>query len=119
MTWASLPKVGPARAVEPRLTLDKIVQFRRSGDLDWHVGRTRNISRSGLLFSSSAYLPVGSVIEVQLRHPDGHLCFPEAGGHCLGQVVRRVLMSWPEVVPLFAIQFTEGEPTELNKLSGA
>lgn len=98
------------RAVEARVVVDKIVQFRQPEDAEWHFGRTRNISRSGLLFSSSVYLQIGSVIEVQLRHPDGHLWFPEPGRRCVGQVVRRVLMSWPEVVPLFAIRFTEGEP---------
>ncbi len=107
------------RAVEPRLVLDEIVQFRRSEDGDWHFGRTRNISRSGLLFSSSAYLQVGSLIEVQLRHPDGHLSFPQPGRRCMGQVVRRVLMSWPDVVPLFAIRFTEGEPAEIQNLFGS
>ncbi len=119
MTWALPRKVGLTRAAEPRLVVDKIVQFRQSEDVDWHFGRTRNISRSGLLFSSSAYLQVGSVIEVQLRQADGHLCFPEHGGRCLGQVVRRVLMSWPEVVPLFAIRFVEGKPTEVNHLLSA
>ncbi len=96
---------------EPRIALDKVVQFRPPDETEWRVGRTRNLSRSGLLFSSPAYLSVGSVVEVRLVDTDGKISLPGPGQRCVGQVVRRVLMSWPEVVPLFAIRFLEGGPT--------
>lgn len=100
----------PMRAVEPRVAVDKIVQFRPPEETEWRFGRTRNLSRSGLLFSSSAYLQVGSLVEIQLLDTDGNVCLPEPGQRRIGQVVRRLLMSWPEVVPLFAIRFLEEEP---------
>lgn len=98
------------RAVEPRVVVDKIVQFRPPEETEWCFGRTRNLSRSGLLFSFSAYLQVGSLVEIQLLDTDGNVWLPEPGLRCIGQVVRRVLMSWPEVVPLFAIRFLEEGP---------
>ncbi len=101
--------------VEPRIAVDKVVQFRRPDEAQWRSGRTRNLSRSGLLFSSAAYLNVGSVVEVRLVDTDGKISLPRPGQRCLGQVVRRVLMSWPEVVPLFAIRFLEGGPTERER----
>ncbi len=92
--------------------VDKIVQFRQPKELEWRSGRTRNLSCSGLLFSSVAYISVGSVVELRLIDMDGNISLPRPGEGCIGQVVRRVLMSWPEVVPLFAIRFLEGGPIE-------
>ena len=100
------------RDVEPRIVVDKVIQFRRPEEVEWRIGRTRNLSRSGLLFSSAAYLTVGSVVEVQLVETDGKVSLPRPGQRCIGQVVRRVLMSGPEVVPLVAIRFLEGGPAE-------
>ncbi len=102
----------PTRNVEPRIVVDKIVQFRQPDEAEWHAGRTRNLSRSGLLFSSFAYLSIGSVVELCLMDMDGKISLPRAGERCVGQVVRRVLMSWPEVVPVFAVRFLEGGPIE-------
>ncbi len=100
------------RDAEPRIVVDKIIQFHRPEEMEWRTGRTRNLSHSGLLFSSAAYLSVGSVVEVQLVDMDGKISLPRPGQRCIGQVVRRVLMSWPEVVPLIAIRFLEGGPAE-------
>ncbi len=100
------------RTVEPRFAVDKIVQFRQPEELEWRSGKTRNLSCSGLLFSSIAYLSVGSVVELRLMDRDGNISLPRPGERCVGQVVRRVLMSWPEVVPLTAIRFLQGGPIE-------
>ncbi len=107
---------GPMSGAEPRFAVDKIVQFRVLGQPDWHFGRTRNLSRSGLLFSCNACPEVGCVVEIQLLDADQELRLQVTGGRCLGQVVRRVLMSWPEVVPQVAIRFMQEErATQANK----
>lgn len=94
---------------EPRFAVDKIVQFRVLGQSDWHFGRARNLSRSGMLFSCNACPGVGCLVEIQLLDVDQGLGLQVTGARCLGQVVRRVLMSWPDVVPLVAIRFMEEE----------
>ncbi len=97
-------------AVEPRVNVDKkLVQFRVVGEADWHVGQARNLSRSGLLFSCNACPGVGCLVEIRILDIDGKQSVELTGARCLGRVVRRVLMSWPEVVPLVAIRFVEDE----------
>lgn len=98
-------KAGVVSSVEPRFAIDKVVQFRVPGDTEWRFGRTRNLSRSGLLFSCNAHLEVGALVEIRLLDGDGDPHQRVSGPRCVGRVVRRDLMSWPEVVPQFAVQF--------------
>lgn len=102
------------RGAEPRVVVDNIVQFRRSEEKQWHLGRTRNISRSGMLFSSSTHLQLGCLIEIRLLKANGDIWLPEAGQRCIGEVVRQVLMSWPDVFPLFGIRFLKGQPRDIE-----
>lgn len=62
--------------------------FRSVGDEEWRRGRTRNISRSGVLFQTAVpALPVATRIEFILVLPDAG---PSGGSRvqCGGQVVR-------------------------------
>jgi len=103
--------------VEPRFAIDKVVQFRVPGETEWRFGRTRNLSRSGLLFSGNARLEVGSLVEIRLIDANGDAQLRVAGRRCIGRVVRRDLMSWPEVVPQFAIQFLEDGNTPRSQMT--
>ncbi len=97
-------------AVEPRYCVEKIIEFHSPGDTGWRFGKTRNVSRSGLLFSCGAYLPLGSLVYIRLADDIGDVSLHVAGQRRVGQVVRRVLMSWPDVVHLFGIRFVDEDP---------
>ncbi len=91
------------KAIESRSPVDQCLRFRLQDEDGWRVGRTVNISRSGLLFATFEQIEVGTVLEVDLgrveksrRQPLRH-----------GMVVRRVLMAWPDVTTLVAIRFLE------------
>lgn len=90
---------------EPRFVVDQTVELRVFGEQEWRRGRTKNLSRSGLFFSSEADLEVGAVIEIRLLNIDADGKVSAVGPTCGGRVVRRVLMGWPDIYPLIAIQF--------------
>jgi hypothetical protein len=91
--------------VEPRFELDKLVQFRQPGAA-WQLGRTRNLSRSGLLFSCEEALEVGATIELCLLDQDVRgRSF--SGQLCLAQVVRLAAPPFPEAGLLIGIRFAQ------------
>jgi PilZ domain-containing protein len=98
--------------VESRFAVDKAVKFRVQGSVTWRLGRTRNLSRSGLLFACDQSLEVGAILELVLLDHDGRGQEIE-GKLCLGEVVRRVLMDWPEVDLLIAVRFLEPGQQEM------
>ncbi len=95
--------------VEPRFEMDQPVQFRLSSDSEWRSGRTRNVSRSGMLFSSDLCPEVGSAIEVRLLQADEEGTIRLIGPSCLAIVVRRVLKNGPGDSHLIGVRFTERE----------
>ncbi len=102
-----MEKSRTERGVEPRIVVNKMVNFRPWGERRWRIARSRNISRSGLLFACNDPLEIGSVVEVSLGDDKSN-----ADLHC-GRVVRRVLMAWPEVEVLIAISFVKCDRWEL------
>ncbi len=92
--------------VEPRFAVDKSVKFRPQGAAVWQSGRTRNLSRSGLLFACEEPVDIGTVIELVLLDQDLNGRLIEANS-CFAEVVRRVLMAWPDVGLLLGVRFLE------------
>ncbi len=92
--------------VEPRFAVEKSIKFRRHGSVQWHPGQTRNLSRSGLLFACDKDLAVGSVVELVLLDHDLNGLWTE-GRPCHAEVVRRVLMAWPDVGLLVGVRFLD------------
>jgi PilZ domain len=92
--------------VEPRFAVEKSIKFRSHGSVQWHPGQTRNLSRSGLLFTCDEDLAVGSVVELVLLDQDlnGHSA---EGRPCHAEVVRRVLMAWPDIGVLVGARFLD------------
>lgn len=93
------------KAIESRSPVDQCLRFRLQDEDRWRNGRTVNVSRSGLLFSSAQSLEIGTVVEINLNLQE------LVGRENLryGVVVRRVLMAWPDVNALVAIQFMEDD----------
>jgi hypothetical protein len=82
------------------------IKYRAAGEPTWHEGETVNISRTGLLFTMTAPLEVGSYVELIILLDEtrgrGRTCLEVV---CSGPVVRTSLASWPEIRPTAAIQF--------------
>ncbi len=101
------------KAIDSRSPVDQCLRFRLQDEEQWRIGRTVNISNSGMLFSSLDQVEVGSVVEVDLH---------ESQTVRFGMVVRRVLMSWPDLTAQVAIRFLKdsvrtGEQ-ELKQVAG-
>jgi hypothetical protein len=90
------------KVIESRSPVDQSLRFRVLDENAWRVGRTINVSKSGMLFTSHEPLEIGTVLELDFRSGEP--------GPRRGVVVRRVLMRWPDLNPLAAIRFLEEEP---------
>lgn len=92
------PKSGmmKMKAIDSRSPVDRCLRFRLQDEDQWRIGRTVNISESGMLFSSLEQVEVGTILEVELL---------EQGTPLTGMVVRRVLMAWPDLTAQVAIKF--------------
>jgi hypothetical protein len=74
----------------PRVNLQVPVRYRVRGEERWSVGRTENISRTGVLIRITRVLSLNSVVEAVMKVPPGVLA--DRGGEVLfmGAVARVV-----------------------------
>jgi len=94
-----------------RFDIEAPILFRGKGEIEWRKGKSKNISRTGVMFIAEDPIPVGTEIEihivlnatVQAAEPEN-----ESKGvpvNCKGEVVRNVLVPWPEVFPTIGARF--------------
>jgi hypothetical protein len=76
-------KNGRAR----RVPLPLLLRYRSLDDPQWHEGRVENISRSGVLFSTSDLMAVDTELEMTFELP---VAPTPPAIHCRGRVVRTV-----------------------------
>ena len=81
-------EIPPMRA--QRFQLHLPLRYRRLGETIWHVGKTENISRSGLLFEADEALQPNSQLEINLVLPAEIAGLSETEVVCRGEVVRTV-----------------------------
>ena len=74
----------------PRFPLHLAVRYRKVGAGDWRVGRTENISRSGVLVRTDDPLEVDGPVELRLEMPIIPAHEEPAEIWCRGRVVRTV-----------------------------
>jgi len=74
----------------PRFPLQLAVRYRQVGAGDWCVGRTENISRSGVLVRTEEPVEVDVPIELRLEMPVIPAHHEPAEIWCRGRVVRTV-----------------------------
>ena len=91
LTRSTVRKCGTKKAWMPRerrLRHSVAISFRVAGSDTWMEGTTENISRSGLLFRSTAHLEPGSNLELMFEMP--HELTGEHDAHvlCHGSLVR-------------------------------
>jgi hypothetical protein len=71
-----------------RFSVQLEIRYRGARDRQWRVGHTRNISRSGVLFSADAPLDLETPVELVLVLPGTVAGEPPSHLRCRGQVVR-------------------------------
>ncbi len=78
------------------------MEFRPRGASNWHRGRVENLTSSEVLFACHEPLDIGSEVEIRVFEK-------ESGNRAkriqVGKIVRRVLMTWPDVGLLMEASF--------------
>jgi PAS domain S-box-containing protein len=95
----------PARA--QRFQLHLPLRYRRLGEAQWHVGKTENISRSGLLFQTDDVLQPNSQLEINLVLPAEIAGLAGTEVVCRGEVVRTVERQGESVSPALAARILQ------------
>ena len=94
------PPSGLPRA--SRFVVRLPVRYRTAGDLDWRVGFTVNISRSGVLFRPERVVEPKTPIDMILVLPGGVAGEPPSRLRCQGEVVRTTPAAEADVPPSVA-----------------
>jgi CheY-like chemotaxis protein len=95
----------PARA--QRFQLHLPLRYRRIGEVEWHVGKTENISRSGLLFQADDALQPNSQLEINLVLPAEIAGLSGTEVVCRGEVVRTVERMGDAMTPALAARILQ------------
>ena len=95
----------PTRA--QRFQLHLPLRYRRLGETQWHVGKTENISRSGMLFQTDDVLQPNSQLEINLVLPAEIAGLAGTEVVCRGEVVRTVEGKGETVSPALAARILQ------------
>ena len=99
--------VGPGEKTRAqRFELQIPLRYRAGGEVDWHRGTTRNISRSGVLFHGEDWAEPRSHLELNLRFPRENGVERAAELACRGTVTRSERGGIEEAGHLIAISIS-------------
>jgi PAS domain S-box-containing protein len=106
-------KISPFRA--QRFNLHLPLKYRLLGESDWRMGKTENISRSGVLFRAPEMIPTAAQLEINLVLPAEIAGLASAEVVCKGEVVRSMEPDSSSVGPAMAARilqyhFQHGSP---------
>jgi PAS domain S-box-containing protein len=90
-----------------RFQLQLPLKYRRLDEEKWHDGKTRNISRSGLLFQAEDLLQPNVVLEINLVLPAEIAGLSPTEVVCRGEVVRTVTATGEEMPPALAAKILQ------------
>ena len=90
-----------------RFQLQLPLKYRRLDEEKWHDGKTRNISRSGLLFQAEDLLQPNVVLEINLVLPAEIAGLSPTEVVCRGEVVRTVTAAGEELPPALAAKILQ------------
>ena len=95
-----------------RFDIEAPIMYRGKGEIEWHKGKSKNISRTGVMFTAEDAIPVGTEIEIHIvLNAIVEAAEPAKAGakgvpvNCKGEVVRNILVPWPEVFPTIGAKF--------------
>ena len=95
----------PSRA--QRFQLHLPLRYRRLGEIEWHEGKTQNISRSGMLFQADEALQPHSQLEINLVLPAEIAGVSSTEVVCRGEVVRTVESPESRLSPALAARILQ------------
>ena len=98
-------EIPPARA--QRFQLHLPLRYRRLGENQWHVGKTENISRSGMLFEADEPLQPNAQLEINLVLPAEIAGLSETEVVCRGEVVRTIEPHGKAINPALAARILQ------------
>jgi PilZ domain-containing protein len=98
-------EIPPLRA--QRFQLHLPLRYRRLGEKDWHVGKTENISRSGMLFQADEVLQPSSQVEINLVLPAEIAGLSSTEVVCRGEVVRTIQGQGESLSPALAARILQ------------
>jgi hypothetical protein len=98
-------EIPPARA--QRFQLHLPLRYRCLGENQWHVGKTENISRSGMLFEADEPLQPNSQLEINLVLPAEIAGLSETEVVCRGEVVRTIEPHGKAINPALAARILQ------------
>ncbi len=111
MSTQSAEHTARAREIPPmraqRFQLHLPLRYRRLGETNWHVGKTENISRSGLLFEADESLQPSAQLEINLVLPAEIAGLSETEVVCRGEVVRTVQPTGKTLHPALAARILQ------------
>jgi hypothetical protein len=83
------------------------LRYRRLGETQWHLGKTENISRSGMLFEADEVLQPKAQVEINLVLPAEIAGLSATEVLCRGEVVRTVEHRGTAVNPALAARILQ------------
>ena len=98
-------ELPPSRA--QRFHLHLPLRYRRLGENEWHVGKTENISRSGMLFEADELLQPSAQVEINLVLPAEIAGLSATEVVCRGEVVRAVEQRGDAMSPALAARILQ------------
>jgi len=98
--------IRTAKTRAQRFELQIPLRYRTNGDGGWHMGRTRNISRSGMLFHGEDWAPPSARVEMTLVLPRPIGLVRAAEVICQGMITRSERRGIEEGGPLMAIRIS-------------
>jgi len=101
----AVPRLPLSRA--QRFQLQLPLKYRRLDEEKWHNGKTRNISRSGLLFQAEDFLQPNVVLEINLVLPAEIAGLSPTEVVCRGEVVRTVEAAGEQMPPALAAKILQ------------
>jgi len=90
-----------------RFHLQLPLRYRRLGEIQWHEGKTENISRSGMLFQADEVLQPSAQLEINLVLPAEIAGLSSTEVVCRGEVVRTVQPNGTAIAPALAARILQ------------
>jgi PAS domain S-box-containing protein len=111
MSLQSAHQPAPAREGQPtraqRFQLHLPLRYRRVGEQQWHNGKTENISRSGMLFTTEELLQPNIQLDINLVLPAEIAGLSATEVVCRGEVVRTVEANDKTLTPALAARILQ------------
>ncbi len=113
LEWPWKKETLPATRA-PRVHAEVPLHYRVAGGFAWQMGKTQNISESGVLFRAQRIMQVGTAIEMNFSPPK-ELWNGSSRISCRAKVVRTVASTNRAELPSAAARFTNVDAAQRSE----